>query len=356
MTVIVQIAPAEDFATAAHDYVRLTAWRHRYLAAIIIAYSGAAFAVAGFYDASMVISLGKYASVSTLVIASVYGMAWLKPGWLARILPPSERQNGLPSQRVLQGLFAIILVPLFLPSFSVFKRLIPQINPFRWDSTFAAWDATLHGGVDPWRLLQPILGHPAITSALDLVYALWFFVVFGAFFWQAFSVGNAERRMRFLLSFVLSWIVIATVAATLLSSAGPVYYATVTGQEFGYAELLSYLRGFNGQSPLLAVQAHELLWETHISGAAELGHGISAMPSMHLALSVLAALLFWRYGMVARIGMILFVIVIFLGSIHLAWHYAIDGYVAAAMVVAIWKATAPLARRSLAIDRESNHP
>lgn len=348
MTVNIQTAAIQDSAAGVHDYVRTVAWRHRYFAAVVTVYSGAALAAAGFYDAAMVLPLARYASISMFVVASIYGMAWLKPGWLAQVLPPDERENGLPSLRILNGLFAITLVPLFLPSFSVFKKLIPAINPFRWDGAFAAWDATLHGGVDPWRLLQPVLGHPAVTIAIDSVYALWFFVVFGVFFWQAFSVSNAERRMRFLLSFVLSWIVIGTVAAILLSSAGPVYFTAVTGQEFGYAELLSYLRGVNDQYPVLAVYAHETLWETQLSSVAELGHGISAMPSMHIALSVLTLLFFWRSGLVARIGTILFVTVIFLGSIHLGWHYAIDGYVAAAMAVIIWKATAHLARLSLA--------
>lgn len=349
MTVDIQTASLQDSATGANDYVRLIAWQHRYLAGIVIAYGGAALATASLYgNGAIVAPLGRYASISIVVIASIYGMAWSRPGWLARILPPDERENGLPSQRVLQGLFAVILLFLFLYSFSVFKSLIPVINPFRWDGAFAAWDATLHGGTDPWRLLQPVLGHPAITIAVDSVYSLWFFVVIGAFFWQAFSVRNAERRMRFLLSFVLSWIVIGTIAATLLSSAGPVYLAPLTGEESSYADLLVYLNGINRQYPVLAVRAHEMLWQTFRSGETQLGHGISAMPSMHVALSVLTVILFWRSGLVARIATILFATVIFLGSIHLAWHYAIDGYVATAMAAIIWKATAHLARLSLA--------
>ncbi|MBE9557966.1 MAG: phosphatase PAP2 family protein [Proteobacteria bacterium] len=351
MTVNIQTAPAEASATAAHDYVRLIAWRHRYLAAIVIAYGGAALATASFHgDGKVGTPLGQFASISIVAIACIYGLAWSRPAWLARILPPDERENGLPSQRVLQGLFAIVLLPLFFASFSAFKTMIPAINPFRWDGAFAAWDATLHGGTDPWRLLQPVLGHPAVTIAVDWVYSLWFFVVFGALLWQVFSVTNAERRMRFLLSFVLTWITIGTIAAILLSSAGPVYLALLTGEEAGYADLLAYLHDIDRQYPILAVQAHDLLWQTYRSGEMELAHGISAMPSMHVAAAVLAALLAWRSGKVARIGMIFFVIMIFLGSIHLAWHYAIDGYVAAAMAVMIWKATAPLARRALAPD------
>jgi len=349
MTVDIQTVSIQNSAARVNDYVRLIAWQHRYLATIIIAYGGAALTLASIYDDGVIDStLGRYASISIFLILSVYGLAWSRPDWLARFIPPDGRENGLPSQRVLQGLFTIVLMPLFFASFSVFKRMISLINPFRWDSTFVAWDTALHGGTDPWRLVHPVLGYPAVTLTVDAVYSLWFFIVFGAFFWQAFSVTNAERRMHFILSFLLSWIIIGTIAATLLSSAGPVYLEPLTGNDFGFSELLVYLREVNSQIPVLAVHAHKMLWETYRSGAVELGHGISAMPSMHVAASILTLLLFWRSGLVARIGLILFTGVIFLGSIHLAWHYAIDGYVAAAMAIAIWKATARLARHSLA--------
>lgn len=349
MTADIETASIQDSATGVHEYVRLIAWRHRYFAAIILAYGAAALAAASVFDSgAMVSSLGRFTFSSIAAIVAVYGLAWARPGWLARFTPPDGRENGLPSERVLQGLFTIVPMPLFFGSFSVFKKMIPAINPFRWDGAFAAWDAALHGGMDPWRLLQPVLGYPGVTMAIDQAYALWFVVVFGALFWQAFSVTNAQRRMRFLLSFLLCWIVIGTVAATLLSSAGPVYAAAVTGGDLGFADLLAYLNGINPHNPLLAVRTHEMLWQTHILGDARMGHGISAMPSMHVAAAVLIVFLFWRSGPVARTGAILFTAVIFLGSIHLAWHYAIDGYVAAAMALAVWKATAPLARRSLA--------
>lgn len=312
-------------------------------------YSLAVFATASIYESGAALSfLLKIEPLSITGIAGIYLLAWLRPGWLARFMPPDERDNDLPSQRVLNGLFSIFPVLLFSASFSAFKTMIPEINPFGWDAAFAVWDANLHGGMDPWRLLHPVLGYPVVTFLVDWIYVLWFFVVFGALFWQAFSITNAERRMRFLLSFVLSWIVIGTVAATLLSSAGPVYLAQLSGDEFRYADLLAYLQEVDRQYAVLMVKTQELLWSSYQLGETNLGRGISAMPSMHVATSVMVALLFWRSGPVARTILILFVVMILLGSVHLAWHYAIDGYVAVAMAIAIWKAAAPLARRSLA--------
>jgi hypothetical protein len=44
--------------------------------------------------------------------------------------------------------------------------------------------------------------------------------------------------------------------------------------------------------------------------------------------------------------MTLFAIVIFIGSIHLGWHYAIDGYASALATAAIWIAVGRLLRWS----------
>jgi hypothetical protein len=41
-------------------------------------------------------------------------------------------------------------------------------------------------------------------------------------------------------------------------------------------------------------------------------------------------------------------VVIFLGSVHLAWHYAIDGYASAAFVMAAWFGLARLKPRPAA--------
>jgi hypothetical protein len=55
-----------------------------------------------------------------------------------------------------------------------------------------------------------------------------------------------------------------------------------------------------------------------------------------VAIAVLMALLGWRVHWFAGVAYTVFAALIFLGSVHLAFHYAVDGYVAAAMVFAIW--------------------
>ncbi len=85
-------------------------------------------------------------------------------------------------------------------------------------------DRALLFGHDPWAVLQPVLGHPLVTRAIDFAYVpVLLVVLISLVVWQGWT---ADRRLReqFLLTFVLAWIALGTVLATMLSSAGPCYY------------------------------------------------------------------------------------------------------------------------------------
>ena len=60
------------------------------------------------------------------------------------------------------------------------------------------------------------------------------------------------------------------------------------------------------------------------------------MPSLHVATSVSFALLCWRVHRGLGTLLWLYAGVFFIGSIHLAWHYAVDGYFAVALTCLIW--------------------
>ena len=199
-----------------------------------------------------------------------------------------------------------------------------------------AWDRVLHGGVDPWRLLHPLLGYPLVTSVVNFFYNLWFFIVYGVLFWQAFSLGDRRLRLQFLLSFVLLWIIAGNVLATLWSSAGPVYFGRVTGLADPYQPLMSYLTAVDERFPVWALAVQDQLWQAYSSADSMLGGGISAMPSLHVATVVLFALLGWRVHRWLGVIFTLYVVIILLGSVHLAWHYAVDGYVSVVVTCLIW--------------------
>jgi hypothetical protein len=237
----------------------------------------------------------------------------------------------------------LLALPLFARAFIGWKAAIPTFNPFSWDPQFAAWDAALHGGAQPWEILQPLLGRPWITRLLDAVYLMWHLVLAGVVVWQAWS-PDRTARLQFLLAFVLAWILLGTGLATLLSSAGPCYYAQVTGQPDPYVRLFEYLESVDARTPLGNLQAQRWLWTNYQSGVENVS--ISAMPSMHVALPLLYVLAALRKPALAW-GFAIYALLILVASVHLGWHYAIDGYVSALAVPILWWLAGLLARASL---------
>ncbi len=267
----------------------------------------------------------------------IYVMAVVRPKRLTAYIVANMRDRFLTRRRLLGALPVFVFIPVFFGVVTSLKSLIPAMNPYAWDVTFTAWDRILHGGFHPWQLLQPLLGHPLISASINLTYNFWLVALYIVLLWQAFSTRNPRLRMQFLITFVLAWIVLGTIAATALSSAGPVYFGRITGVADPFAPLMAYLQSVNEIYPVGALNAQELLWKIYQGGGNAPGSGISAMPSLHVAMVFLFALVGWRSGTVPGIVLTAYAVVIFIGSVHLGWHYAIDGYVGIAGTWLIWK-------------------
>jgi len=258
-------------------------------------------------------------------------------------------------ERFLLALPVLLLWPLFVNTFSLAKSLITLIQPFYLDQALVQLDRALHGGWDPWVLLQPLLGHPLVTYSFDKFYALWFFVLYLGLLLQAFAVRDRRVRMQFLLSFTLAWPLLGNVGATLLSSAGPCYYALI-GLGDLFAPLTAYLHdaaapanlslfGFQLPLELIALRAQDFLWSKYQEGQFVLGSGISAAPSMHVATTWLIARMCQARGSRMAPWAWAFVAIILVGSVHLGWHYAVDGYLAIAGAWMIWRVVGWLLNR-----------
>jgi hypothetical protein len=253
----------------------------------------------------------------------------------------------LTVDRLCAALPVLLFFPLFAATFSYLKSAIPHIQPFSWDPTFAEWDRLLHGGYHPWELLQPLLGHPYVTTLLNAGYHLWFGFAYGVILWQMADRRRPRLRMQYLLTFLLLWILIGNLAATLFSSAGPVYYGRVTGLADPFAPLMEYLHAATAVSPVPALEIQDLLWGWYEHDKFIPGAGISAMPSMHLAIAFSFVLLGFATSRMFGIVFGVFAIVILIGSVHLGWHYALDGYVAILATWVIWIAVGWLLDRPL---------
>ena len=267
----------------------------------------------------------------------IWIVAVVRPPRLAWYLHQQIKSQFLTTERIAAVIPVLLLYPVFISTFGVFKASITAIQPFAWDAQLAEWDRVLHGGYQPWEWLQPLVGHPFATDIIDTLYLLWFYVCGGVLFWQIVSLRRPHLRMQFLLTQVLVWMVLGNVAATALSSAGPAYYGHVTGLPDPFMPLMDYLRGAGEVATTNAVIIQDKLWESYLEYGNRVRYGISAMPSMHVAVAFLNA--FLGFAVSRRLGLALgaFAVIILIGSVHLGWHYAIDGYAAILGTYVIWR-------------------
>lgn len=248
-------------------------------------------------------------------------------------------------RRAIVALPILLAAPAMFSAFSAVKAGIPEMNPFHLDPLFAQMDAVIHGG-DAWRLVEPILRTPWAVFGINIAYHLWFFLFYGALALAAVMVRDVRLRNQFLTAFVLCWVGLGLVAATGLSSVGPVYFAEFYPHLADpYAGQMALLRAADEHFPIWALDVQAMLLEGARDPAkATIGGGISAMPSLHVAVSVLMALFAHRVNRWLGIAAWAFAAVIMLGSVVLAWHYAVDGYLSALLTPMIWAASGWLTR------------
>jgi len=322
---------------------------HRWFIAVVLFYAACGLVSVQVFDLpdQMALSLSLYSLVSLqlmlgfagtwLLCYPVYVMVVRRPERLTWHMVDDLRFNYLTVERVVGALVIAAFLPIFLSVFTGFKTMISVTNPYAWDATFEAWDRWLHLGWHPWEILHPVLAHPWLTSVINIAYHVWLVVLYLVLFWQAFTTRDPRLRMQFFLSFVLTWVLLGSLMATLLSSVGPVYYGRLTGLPDPYAPLIDYLHAASEVGVVWVLTVHDALWKSQMTGIYDFGSGISAMPSIHVSAATLIALLGFRVDRRLGIAFTVFAVVIMIGSVHLAWHYAIDGYLAAVLTVLIWR-------------------
>jgi hypothetical protein len=308
------------------------------------------FVVAGIFDiparpytnlVNAYLMLAAYFAVCLGFAALAWWLYRLRAG--AAATPPFRLR-----ERMLLAAPVLAFWPVTISSFSYLKSALPLVQPFYLDPLLDRWDRVLHFGFRPWELLAPIMHHMPVTLLISIGYLLWFLVIQMVLTAQCMSLRDRRLRLQFILSELLAWTLIGNLAAALLSSAGPCFYGLVIGGPDPYAPLFAYLHeaaaamkfnlsGEVVELPLTSLQIQEMLWQSYQDGDFGFARGISAAPSMHIASTWIVTRFCFAAGRRAAILGSLFLLVIFLGSIHLGWHYAVDGYIAVLLAWLIWR-------------------
>jgi PAP2 superfamily protein len=252
--------------------------------------------------------------------------------FLAGVRNPRDLPAVIAPSRVIGAFLVGALTVPFQITFQSLKLSIGYFLGFRWDAPLSWVDRALHGG-PAWHWTAPLAAMPWLMKVTVPIYqAGWTCVVFGFLVWLAWS-RHRTLRMRALVATVLVWSVGGTLLAAALASAGPCFstepwYTPLTAR-FDAAHLAI---GEVQRGHWAAQQAQ--VWSSYA--------GVSAFPSMHVAISVLMAIVVWARARPAGIAMWLFAIFIQAWSVLLGWHYAIDGYAGALCAWGAWVAAGRL--------------
>jgi hypothetical protein len=300
--------------------------------------------VSGFHLMAYFANFAVY--VSALLFFLVYWLGSLllrhRPDRPISFLAAAFRSDRL-DHRMMRGMPMLLALVIFMPAFSAMKSAIPLFNAYSWDQTWLQLDRTLHG-TDAWRVLNVGIGYPIITSIISAFYHLWILLIYAGGVYFCFFQDNRELRARYFIAYFAIWTILGVFMAMAFASVGPAFVGPLLGDRT-FDEQMAYLRDANERFPVMVLAVQEQLITWHLSGNHGLGRGISAMPSMHVSLAFLFFLAMRKVSRFSGLFFAVFFVVVLIGSVHLAYHYAVDGYVSIVVTGMIWVISGALARR-----------
>jgi hypothetical protein len=223
--------------------------------------------------------------------------------------------------------------------FFIQKSLIAFANPYSWDPVFAAWDKLLHFGRYPHEWVIPAADslNLHISTYFDLVYYVWFVILYIGLSFNLFLDRQRHRRLRFYWVFFLSWAIIGSLMALGFSSVGPLFYHDFYPVLANpYAGLVAHFTEHGPKDFPIANYSRSLLLHWASNGKMVNVNALSAMPSLHVAIAWLMVLYAWQIGRAWFTAALAFCVSIFLASVYFGFHYAVDGYVSVATVSLLW--------------------
>lgn len=249
-------------------------------------------------------------------------------------------RNYIEGDRFIWGCFGFLAL---MPDnfFFIVKSLVHYINPYslmKWDFVFARWDKALTFGHYPTDLLIPAVNAvPGLAHVLDICYAFWFIVMVLVTGYCVFVERSIHRRLRYLSVYLLCWILFGSLAATVLSSVGPLFFHDFFPDvPDPYAIVPANLSQISAHSSFFAAEVHAKLLYWTKSDVMFNPNAIAAMPSMHVGIAWLMMLYLKQINRVWFALSAAFCGFVFLATVYFGIHYAVDSYVMVPCVGFLW--------------------
>jgi len=262
-------------------------------------------------------------TISALVLTGALLVQLGRYAWASEPRPAARLLSDIRKARLrIYGIvLGCLLVGMQIGALTWLKTMLPITRGFWADTPLAEADRMLFGQ-DPWVISHKLFG--AVTPYLDRCYITWAPVKFATLIGVIVAAVSATRS-RAMLAYFLT-VSTGCLLQYAMPSAGPVFYAHLgLGNQFSAMPV----------EPWVAT-ARDYLWANYVSGGGKPGGGISAMPSMHVAVAMWVAFVFRAYfPRLQFLGWAYFAAIL-IGSVHLGWHYALDGIVASVITLAAW--------------------
>jgi hypothetical protein len=250
----------------------------------------------------------------------------------------TARASLYATPRAVAGFALIALQVVLLGTFTSVKNMLPEMSGYAWDRPLANIGRFLCGGHDPWTFLTPAISRLGLLGLVEFLYVTGWMIAVGIIPAIIALVPSLKPiRVRFFLTYILTWALLGNLIALLGMSAGPVYYGAVTGDHARYQGLIDLLAASSGSS-WSAYDIQRSLWAVYAHGLTSFGTGISAFPSLHVAMATLWAILGFRHSRRLGIVGLAFLAFVLAASVALGWHYLIDGVASIVLAWLIWAA------------------
>lgn len=218
--------------------------------------------------------------------------------------------------------------------FTILKNVMSFITPYFADPVIANVDRVLHFGVDPWVIAHWMGDYLPTTLMIYSYLTIWALPAFALPVIIALTDGDRARMMRTLILYAVAWVFVGNIMAFGGLSVGPVYFDRLLGGD-RFAGLTVALVDSGVASSGIGI-TQKALWDIYAGHSMAIGSGISAFPSVHVAIATVAAIYMcerskWLTPLAATFLFFTLYLSIFTG-----YHYAVDGYVSIIVIFTVW--------------------